>query len=153
MRTAEIKSHGHGRSRETVTGRYLRPCNSVVWMHTSRVRTLSTFFKNEDPPCQISIGIDVGKMSLDCAWLRDLDQDKPKRKKVENSPQGFKSMLTWAQDVSGLAASELSFMVEPTGIYHEFLVQFLYQHQATIYLVNGVHGPEVRRGHGHFKQE
>ena len=82
------------------------------------------------------IGIDVGKMSLDCAWLRDLDQDKPKRKKVENSPHGFKSMLTWAQDVSGLAANELSFMVEPTGIYHEFLVQFLYQHQATIYLVN-----------------
>ena len=82
------------------------------------------------------IGIDVGKMSLDCAWLRDLDQDKPKRKKVKNSPQGFKSMLTWAQDVSGLAASELSFMVEPTGIYHEFLVQFLDQRQATIYLVN-----------------
>ena len=27
-------------------------------------------------------------------------------------------------------------MVEPTGIYHEFLVQFLNQHQATIYLVN-----------------
>ena len=45
-------------------------------------------------------------------------------------------MLTWAQDVSGLAASELRFMVEPTGIYHEFLVQFLNQHQATIYLVN-----------------
>ena len=35
------------------------------------------------------IGIDVGKMSLDCAWLRDLDQDKPKRKKVENSPHGL----------------------------------------------------------------
>ena len=82
------------------------------------------------------IGIDVGKMSLDCAWLRDLDQDKPKRKKVENSPQGFKSMLTWAQDVSGLAASELSFMVEPTGVYHQLLVQFLYRHQATVYQVN-----------------
>ena len=82
------------------------------------------------------IGIDVSKLSLDCAWLRDLDQDKAKRKKVENSPQGFKLMLTWAQDVSGLNASELRFMVEPTGIYHEFLVQFLNQHQATIYLVN-----------------
>ena len=82
------------------------------------------------------IGIDVGKMSLDCAWLRDLDQDKPKRKKVENSPQDFKALLTWAQDVSGLAANELRFVVEPTGIYHEFLVQFLNQHQATIYLVN-----------------
>ena len=82
------------------------------------------------------IGIDVGKMNLDCAWLRGLDQDKAKRKKVENSPQGFKLMLTWAQDVSGLTASELRFMVEPTGIYHEFLVQFLYQRQATIYLVN-----------------
>ena len=82
------------------------------------------------------IGIDVGKMNLDCARLRDLDQDKAKRKKVENSPQGYKLMLTWAQDVSGFNASELCFMVEPTGIYHEFLVQFLYQHQATIYLVN-----------------
>ena len=71
------------------------------------------------------IGIDVGKMSLDCAWLRDLDQDKPKRKKVENSPQGFKSMLTWAQDVSGLAASELSFMVEPTGTITSFWFSFL----------------------------
>ena len=82
------------------------------------------------------IGIDVGKMSLDCAWLRDLDQDKPKRKKVENSPQDFKSLLTWAQDVSGLAANELRFVVEPTGIYHHLLVQFLYQRQATIYMVN-----------------
>ena len=45
-------------------------------------------------------------------------------------------MLTWAQDVSGLAANELRFVVEPTGIYHEFLVQLLYQRQATIYLVN-----------------
>ena len=35
-----------------------------------------------------------------------------------------------------LAANELRFVVEPTGIYHEFLVQFLNQHQATIYLVN-----------------
>ena len=82
------------------------------------------------------IGIDVGKMSLDCAWLRDLDQDKAKRKRVENSPQDFKSLLTWAQDVSGLAANELRFVVEPTGIYHHLLVQFLYQRQTTVYLVN-----------------
>ena len=82
------------------------------------------------------IGIDVSKLSLDCAWLRNLDQNKAKRKRVENSPQDFKALLTWAQDVSGLAANELRFVVEPTGIYHEFLVQFLYQHQATIYLVN-----------------
>ena len=82
------------------------------------------------------IGIDVSKLSLDCAWLRDLDQDKAKRKRVENSPQDFKSLLTWAQDVSGLAANELHFVVEPTNIYHELLVQFLDQRQATIYLVN-----------------
>ena len=82
------------------------------------------------------IGIDVSKLSLDCAWLRNLDQNKAKRKRVENSPQDFKALLTWAQDVSGLAANELRFVVEPTGIYHEFLVQFLNQHQATIYLVN-----------------
>ena len=82
------------------------------------------------------IGIDVSKLSLDCAWLRNLDQNKAKRKRVENCPQDFKALLTWAQDVSGLAANELRFVVEPTGIYHHLLMQFLYRHQATIYLVN-----------------
>ena len=40
------------------------------------------------------IGIDVSKLSLDCAWLRNLDQNKAKRKRVENSPQDFKALLT-----------------------------------------------------------
>ena len=68
--------------------------------------------------------------------MRDLNQVKPKRKKVENSPQGIKSMLTWAQDVSGLAANELRFVVEPTGVYHQLRVQFLYRHQAAVYQVD-----------------
>ena len=45
------------------------------------------------------IGIDVSKLSLDCAWLRNLDQNKAKRKRVENSPQDFKALLTWARAI------------------------------------------------------
>ena len=33
-------------------------------------------------------------------------------------------------------SSSGKFVIEPSSIYHELIVQFLYQHQATIYLVN-----------------
>jgi transposase len=82
------------------------------------------------------IGIDVSKLGLDCAYLRDEDQRKAKRKHVKNSPECFASLLSWAATVSGLAAGEIRFIIEPTSIYHELLVQFLYQRHATVYLVN-----------------
>ena len=68
------------------------------------------------------IGIDVSKLSLDCAWLRNLDQNKAKRKRVENSPQDFKALLTWAQDVSGLAANELSLQASITSFWCSFSI-------------------------------
>jgi len=82
------------------------------------------------------IGIDVSKFSLDCAYLRDADQHKAKRKRVMNNPEGFSSLLNWAETVSGLRVSEIRFIIEPSSIYHELLVQFLDQHHATICLVS-----------------
>lgn len=82
------------------------------------------------------IGIDVSKSRLDCAYLRDADQDKARRKSVTNSADGFNSLLLWAQTVSRLCASEIRFIIEPSSIYHELLVQFLYERDSTIYLVN-----------------
>ncbi len=82
------------------------------------------------------IGIDVSKFSLDCAYLRDTDQRKLKRKRVMNNPEGFNSLLSWAQTVSGLCVNEIRFIIEPSSIYHEMLVQFLHERHATICLVN-----------------
>ena len=43
------------------------------------------------------IGIDVSKASLDCAYLRDPDQDKAKRKSCPNEVRCFASLVAWAE--------------------------------------------------------
>ena len=82
------------------------------------------------------IGIDVSKATLDCAYLRDIDQEKAKRKNCQNIPRAFESLLVWAESISGLSRQALAFVIEPTSIYHELLVRFLYEAGATVYLVN-----------------
>ena len=82
------------------------------------------------------IGIDVSKASLDCAYLRDPDQDKAKRKSCPNEVSCFASLLAWATARSGLPVQALAFIIEPTHVYHEQLVQFFHKAGATVYLVN-----------------
>jgi transposase len=82
------------------------------------------------------IGIDVSKASLDCAYLHDLDQGKAKRKSCPNKVHCFTSLVAWATARSGLQVQALAFIIEPTHVYHEQLVQFLHNTGATVYLVN-----------------
>jgi transposase len=82
------------------------------------------------------IGIDVSKATLDCAYLRNPDQDKAKRKSCQNEIDCFESLITWAEAFSGLPRQSLAFVIEPTNIYHEQLVQFLHSKGTTVYLVN-----------------
>ena len=82
------------------------------------------------------IGIDVSKASLDCAYLNDPDQDKAKRKSCPNKVRCFASLVAWATARSGLPVQALAFVIEPTHVYHEQLVQFLHNTGATVYLVN-----------------
>ena len=76
------------------------------------------------------IGIDVSKASLDCAWLRDSDQEKAKRRNCKNDVRCFESLITWAEAFSGVPRQSLAFVIEPTNIYHEQLVQFLHRKQS-----------------------
>ena len=76
------------------------------------------------------------KSSLDCAYLRDPDQDKAKRKSCPNEVRCFASLVAWAEARSGLPVQALAFVMEPTHVYHEQLVQFLHHAGATVYLVN-----------------
>ena len=82
------------------------------------------------------IGIDVSKATLDCAWLRDPDQEKAKRKTCQNEVGCFEALVAWVETLSGVPRQSLAFVVEPTHVYHEQLVQFLYTKGATVYLVN-----------------
>lgn len=82
------------------------------------------------------IGIDISKERLDCAYLRNKEQNKSKRNSCSNKTSGFNSLVGWAEKITGLAIHELSFVIEPTGIYHESLVVYLHELGATIFLVN-----------------
>ncbi|MCP4046360.1 MAG: IS110 family transposase [Gammaproteobacteria bacterium] len=84
----------------------------------------------------IVIGIDVSKASLDCAYLRDADQSRAKRKTCQNNVGCFPSLVAWAEAKSELPVQALAFIIEPTHVYHEQLVQFLHNTGATVYLVN-----------------
>ncbi len=82
------------------------------------------------------IGVDVSKASLDCAYLHDPDQNKAKRRTCQNEVHCFASLVAWAEARSGLPVQSLAFIIEPTHVYHEQLVQFLHITGATVYLVN-----------------
>jgi transposase len=81
-----------------------------------------------------TIGIDVSKVKLDCAWLKE--QDKVKTKAVTNNSTGWQELLDWSLKNTGLAMAELHFVMEATGIYHEQLATFLYDVGAKVSVVN-----------------
>ena len=69
-----------------------------------------------------TIGIDVSKDRLDCAGRSDLNQVKTTRHHSTNTPKGFSSLLIWAKKIAGQCAKDLTFIIEPTSIYHDKLV-------------------------------
>ena len=83
------------------------------------------------------IGIDVSKDKLDCAWLRE--QDKVKTKVMANRQIGWQELLEWSLKNTGLAVSDLHFVMEATGVYHEQLATFLYDRGAKVSVVNPAH--------------
>ncbi len=80
------------------------------------------------------IGIDVSKLKLDCAWLSE--NNKLKVKVFSNSLSGWSELLEWSLGQSGLSLSQMHFVMEATGIYHEQLAIYLYDRGTTVSVVN-----------------
>ena len=53
-----------------------------------------------------------------------------------NTPGGFGALLAWTETLAGKGCQDIAFIVEPTSIYHELLVAFLFESGATVYVVN-----------------
>lgn len=82
------------------------------------------------------IGIDVSKAKLDCLWIRDLAGMKVKSKIQANTPAGHQALLAWAVKQTGEAVSELHFVMEATGVYHETLAYALHDAGTRVSVVN-----------------
>lgn len=77
------------------------------------------------------LGLDVAKAKLDCA-LRFQD-GKYKNKAVENTPNGFKTLVEW---LAKHGATSAHVCMEATGVYWEAVAEYLAVEGMTVSVVN-----------------
>jgi len=81
-----------------------------------------------------TIGIDVSKAKIDCAWLRE--EGKLKFKVFPNTLLGCNDLIKWSLKNTGLEINQLHFIMEATGIYHEQLAMQLYNADTMVSVAN-----------------
>ena len=92
------------------------------------------------------IGVDVSKKKFDCALLIEPQKVKTKSRAVPNTAKGFKQLLGWACRVGQCEVGELSFILEPSGVYHEPAAHELHRSGAHVCLVNPAHLRHFAKG-------
>jgi transposase len=95
-----------------------------------------------------TIGIDISKKRLHAAWLRDPEQERSRPKAVDNTPEGHRQLLAWAERQSACPPEQLCFIIEATGVYHEALALCLHQAGARVCIVNPYQVKEFARSRG-----
>ncbi|MGP0208609.1 IS110 family transposase, partial [Pseudomonas sp. NCHU5232] len=70
------------------------------------------------------VGIDIAKHTFDIATLQANGKHRTKAK-LSNDPKGFKVLLQW---LGKHAEPQAWIVMEATGIYHEALAEWLYEH-------------------------
>lgn len=96
---------------------------------------------------QYFIGIDVSKKTLDFALL--IAGQVVFHLQVENSVAGIKQALKALKDQFKLKLPQALFCLEHTGLYHNILLAYLSQQQASVWLESALHmkaGSGLQRG-------
>jgi len=94
------------------------------------------------------IGTDISKGKLHSSLLVDPQRKKAKNKAAQNTPAGFRSLLEWACRHGKCEASQLHFVMEATGIYHENLAEFLVEAGCKVSVVNPFQAKKFAQSHG-----
>ena len=95
-----------------------------------------------------TIGIDISKKRLHAAWLHDPEQERSRPKAADNTPEGHRQLLAWAERHSQCPPEQLCFVIEATGVYHEALALFLRQAGTRVCIVNPYQVKEFARSRG-----
>jgi transposase len=94
------------------------------------------------------IGIDVSKAKLHSSLLTDPLRNKTKNKVSENSLSGFGNLLEWTCRHGKCEATELHFIMEATGVYHEALAEFLFESGCKVSILNPFKVKKFAESHG-----
>ena len=88
---------------------------------------------------QFYVGIDVSKSSLDFALINALRPDEIHHTKTTNDDVGIEQMLVWIREKnSDFDFAKSIFCMEATGLYCYPLLQFLYRHEAFVWVENPI---------------
>ena len=101
---------------------------------------------------KLSIGIDVDKHSLKvCIVFQDLSMNRKVKgsRTFKNTKQGLKELLGWVEKKTKTISSEVSFVLEATGTYHEQLTYFLYEQNQTVHVVLSLQAKRYMQSIGH----
>ena len=82
------------------------------------------------------VGIDVSKNKLDCAWLKEPIKGRVKTKSLNNNVKGHHAVTSWLQENLDTEPSGTHVILEATGIYHEAIALFLFEHGYKVSVVN-----------------
>ncbi len=80
------------------------------------------------------LGIDVSKDTLDLALQPD-DRKRPYEREVRNDASGVARLQAWVKE-RGCELSELTVVMEATGVYHERVAQTLYEAGCKVIVAN-----------------
>ena len=70
------------------------------------------------------VGIDVSKVKLDVAWLKDIDKVKVKTKVFANEAADFNQLIDWLKANINPDLTDIHVTLEATGIYHENIAYY-----------------------------
>jgi transposase len=94
------------------------------------------------------IGIDVSKAKIDVLWLKDSVTLKAKSKVFENDRKGHADLLVWLNKHVARALNEIHVVMEATGIYHEALAYWLFDHGLEVSVINPAYARDFAKGLG-----
>jgi len=82
------------------------------------------------------VGIDVSKVKLDVAWLKDIDKVKVKTKVFANEAADFNQLIDWLKANINPDLTDIHVTLEATGIYHENIAYYLHEQGLNVSIVN-----------------
>lgn len=87
---------------------------------------------------QICVGIDISKASfVACVCQRSSDYSLhfSSTKEFKNGKTGFNQLLRWVRSTKQASGSELCFLMEATGVYHQALAHHLFKIKQRVHVV------------------
>jgi transposase len=94
------------------------------------------------------IGIDVSKAKLDVMWLKSVEPLKMKSKVFRNDQGGHANLIAWLRTQVGEPLSRIRAVMEPTGVYHEALAEYLFAQGLLVNVINPLKAREFAKALG-----